>query len=180
MCRKQIGGAIRRRPARHRVVLAIHYSEDMNAPLCCPSASTAAMQACILDELRLRVFPGGARSSALLKGVDAAVQQTRRKQVGGSSAHLPQPVWVEFGAASGKSALFITERSGHHVHSFDSFRGLPEAWRPAPIVPNASRVSAEKREALEGKYLASGQIAHMGYVADAIIWDISVRNRALQ
>ena len=35
-------------------------------------------------------------------------------------------LWLEFGAASGASTRQLAR---YHVHSFDSFFGLPEHWR---------------------------------------------------
>ena len=46
-------------------------------------------------------------------------------------------LWVEFGAASGRTARRIALH--HFVHSFDSFLGLPETWRhTAAFSGNAS------------------------------------------
>jgi hypothetical protein len=39
-------------------------------------------------------------------------------------------LYLEFGVAGGESINFIASRSPETVHGFDSFRGLPEDWRP--------------------------------------------------
>ena len=41
-------------------------------------------------------------------------------------------LYLEFGVASGQSINFIASRipPNQTVHGFDSFEGLPEAWRP--------------------------------------------------
>ena len=41
--------------------------------------------------------------------------------------HAGTELWLEFGAASGITARILAAH--HHVHSFDSFHGLPELWR---------------------------------------------------
>jgi hypothetical protein len=44
--------------------------------------------------------------------------------------HKPNTLWLEFGVYSGTTINYISKYTTEHVYGFDSFEGLPEAWRP--------------------------------------------------
>ncbi len=46
-----------------------------------------------------------------------------------SHAHLKDGLALEFGVLSGKTVNRLAQRTGWPIHAFDSFQGLPEAWR---------------------------------------------------
>jgi hypothetical protein len=43
--------------------------------------------------------------------------------------HNDNTLWLEFGVATGKSINYISKFTNYNVYGFDSFEGLPEAWR---------------------------------------------------
>jgi hypothetical protein len=44
--------------------------------------------------------------------------------------HKPDTLWLEFGVFRGKTINYISKFTTDSVYGFDSFEGLPEAWRP--------------------------------------------------
>ena len=68
---------------------------------------------------------------------------------------LDAPLWLEFGSWNGRSTRELSDASYVHgrvspLFSFDSFRGLPEDWRPAALgQPDA-------RSAFERTWLSKG------------------------
>jgi hypothetical protein len=47
--------------------------------------------------------------------------------------HNVDTLWLEFGVATGKSINYISKFTNYNVYGFDSFEGLPEAWRDFEI-----------------------------------------------
>lgn len=74
---------------------------------------------------------------------------------------LDAPLWLEFGSWNGRSTRELSDASYVHgrvspLFSFDSFRGLPEDWRPAALgQPDA-------RSAFERTWLSKGSFDRAG------------------
>jgi hypothetical protein len=120
----------------------------------------SSMQECILRALRhpppSKFWPADwthsqrfehGRQASLRAGVDAAMM---------AAVDDEADLWVEFGAWMGETTRLIAS-TGHHVHSFDSFRGLPEKWRDA----NAALNPAD-RATFTTQFLSKGSFSRRG------------------
>ena len=94
-----------------------------SAPTAAAAAGGSAIcetQSCILHLLAARRL---STTSALEYGIEEALALD-------AAAARQSQLWLEFGAHNGSTTWQISR--AHHVHSFDSFLGLPEKWRSAP------------------------------------------------
>ena len=155
----------------HVFTLMLGAALSQDAVLTC-EARTATNSACLLHALKhvhiahrtptpLWVLRLGARV--------AATNSMERNQPG---------LWLEFGAWSGKSTREIANVAhnlSEEVHSFDSFLGLPEDWRPADGgLRDHSRITR--------KYLSSGSFSRAGkppYTDPRIEWRVGWFNETL-
>lgn len=93
-------------------------------------------------------------------------------------ASRDQGLWLEFGAASGSSTKRIARH--HHVHSFDSFEGLPEQWREPPEGGHKNLTKMASDWLSKGSFNRSGIPPHLRRAESRnITWAIGWFDRTL-
>jgi hypothetical protein len=144
----------------------------------CP-ASTATTSACILsglDSIANNMTEAYAKQAADAKSWTADVSKGAKQ----ASYTLRNGLWLEFGAWSGRSTRRIADvahaRLNETTFSFDSFMGLPEAWRASdPHQPNAANMTR--------LFLSSGSFSRHGtppFTDRRIEWRVGWFNETLR
>lgn len=98
----------------------------LDETICDASTAKDESSRCILDGLSRRTLRKVAKEDSLVAAARLAVRMNASDQL-----------WLEFGAHSGTTARALGElhqliAPDKPIYSFDSFRGLPETWRPQP------------------------------------------------
>ena len=169
--------------------LAAQYEPEsffLSAPPGCPATDSAcalggadASVDSVVDCVRCATYRQrhAPERTALASGLQVAQRTEIARRARSPRAWTSTPLWLEFGAWSGRSARIIRDAAfainkTDGVYSFDSFEGLPEDWRADPLKrPNVTRA-----------FLSRGSFSRRGvppYHEAGVHWEIGWFNVTL-